>query len=194
MKKILTLSCMIILVAPALHAQSHRHEINAGVGLWSSNQIINALSDVIVTAVPIGVAVKNSVSYGAWHAAYRYNLTSRFSLGGVLAVDYNTSDGYFHNVKTGVFNSYYYTLAAEATFHYVQTAVVQLYATAGAGASLYDQKYTADGSGRRESDSLLFFNFQATPIGIKIGKAVGGFAELGVGYKGIVSAGVFARF
>jgi hypothetical protein len=35
---------------------------------------------------------------------------------------------------------------------------------------------------------------QVTPIGIRIGSNVAGFAELGFGYKGLINLGVAARF
>ena len=39
-----------------------------------------------------------------------------------------------------------------------------------------------------------WFTFQATAFGVRFGKKVYGFAELGCGYKGILSIGIGTRF
>ena len=68
------------------------------------------------------------------------------------------------------------------------------------GASLAhfsDQNYNENGklTGEKNSSNDVFFNFQASLIGIEVGnQQVRGFAELGIGEQGIGLAGVRFKF
>ena len=43
-------------------------------------------------------------------------------------------------------------------------------------------------------DASTTFNFQATFVGVEVGGALRGFAELGVGEQGIILAGIRYKF
>ena len=78
-------------------------------------------------------------------------------------------------------------------YSYLNKGNFALYERLGAGEALYKQKYTSN-EGKKDTNDNVHFNFQITPIGIKYGSRFGVFAEAGFGYKGILSAGLFARF
>ncbi|MDZ7738042.1 MAG: hypothetical protein U5K32_03030 [Bacteroidales bacterium] len=40
----------------------------------------------------------------------------------------------------------------------------------------------------------MFRHFQVSPLGFRLGKQIGAFAEIGFGYKGILNAGISAYF
>lgn len=194
MKKIVLSILILTTVCLGLSAQDlKRHEINLGVGILSSNQFIDALTQVIVSSIPYNVKLENSTSYGAIHVAYRYSIIRRLSLGGIFVYDYNNADAVQMDIKRGKFNNHYITLAAEVDFKYIDREKFKLYSLVGVGATLLHQVYHDNFISNTEKNSNVFFNFQITPIGIKFGNTFGGLAELGFGYKGIITAGFVYR-
>ena len=187
MKKVALLTVTMFLLVASMNAQSKKNELDLGVGVWSSNQIVGTLSDVIVSGLT-GLKMENKSYIGAWHLGYKYSTSDRFALGPVLAFDRGTSD-----VSSGKFTSNFYTLAVEGDYKYVNSDKFKLYSLAGVGATMLNQTYKPD-AGDNKSQSKTFFNGQITPIGIKYGSSAGVFAELGFGYKGILCVGVFCRF
>ena len=192
MKKVtLLLVVAAFLFVSSMNAQ--KSEIDLGVGVGSSNQIVGALADMIVTGLTPGIEMKNNKSIGAWHLGYKYSASDRFAVGPVLTFDRSTSDAILGSISSGKFTSNYYTLAIEGDYKYINSDMFKLYSLVGVGATMLNQAYKPD-AGDNKSQSKTFFNGQVTPIGIKYGSSVGVFAELGFGYKGIVCAGVFFRF
>ena len=193
MKKVFLLTAAVFLFAASMNAQSRKSEIDLGVGVGSSNQILGALTNMIVTGLTPGMEMKNNKSIGAWHLGYKYSVADRFALGPVLTFDRSTSDAILGSVSSGKFTSNYFTLAVEGDYKYVNSDKFKLYSLVGVGATMLNQTYKPD-AGDNKSQSKTFFNGQITPIGIKFGSSAGIFAELGFGYKGIICAGVFFRF
>jgi hypothetical protein len=195
MKKVaLLLGLTAFLFVSSANAQSKKNEVDFGVGVGSSNQIIGTMSDMIASVfLPEGVGMKNSTSPGAFHLGYKYSLSDRIALGPVFTYDLNTSDAIVDNVKTGKFTSNYYTFSLEGDYKYVNRDKLKLYALVGAGATILNQTYKDNQSGKH-GEKQTFFNFQVTPIGVKYGDSFGVFTELGFGYKGILCAGLFYRF
>ena len=120
-------------------------------------------------------------------------LTERFSLGGTFAYEKITSDAYLDNVKEGRFKNKYYTIAPEVGFKYLKSDIISIYSLAGIGGTYTSRNHTSD-SAEKTDDSTLYFNFQITPVGIKVGKSFGVYGELGFGYKGLLNIGAFAQF
>ena len=199
-RKILIFSFLLLVSASVfnVHSQSRRNELRLGVGIFSTSQFIDAFSDVIISTIPTGTTVQNGSSIGAWQAGYRYLLTDRWAVGGSFIFDYETADAIrnisgFGDTKIGDFKRFHYTLGAEADFSYIAREKFAFYSSLGIGATLYHQTYRQEGATNTDSDDLIHFNFQVTPIGLKFGNVWGGFLELGFGYKGIISLGLFCR-
>jgi hypothetical protein len=196
MKKVtLLLGLATFLFIFSTNAQSKKSEVDLGVGVWSSNQIIGTMSDIIASVfLPEGASMKNSSSPGAFHLGYKYSLSERIALGPVFIFDMNTSDAVVGDVKPGKFTSNYYTLSLEGDYKYVNLDKLKLYVLLGAGGTILNQTYKDNQTGKKNDEKQAFFNFQVTPVGVKYGDSFGVFAELGFGYKGILSAGLFYRF
>jgi hypothetical protein len=84
------------------------------------------------------------------------------------------------------------TFAAEGAYSYFSRGNVRLYGLLGAGFTNLDSTYR--GEGGDDSDAVNYFNFHVSPIGIAFGKQFGGTAEVGIGYRGIVSLGLYYKF
>lgn len=86
----------------------------------------------------------------------------------------------------------YHTIAGELQFNYIAKPYFRLYSGLGLGLTNYTEKYRPT-TGNTETNSATHFNFQVTPIGLKVGNAIGFFGEVGFGYKGVICVGLYTR-
>jgi hypothetical protein len=82
-------------------------------------------------------------------------------------------------------------MAFECVFHHYDKGNVAIYSLAGL-AHYFTQDQMINYSDQTYSDGGM--TFQATPLGVRFGKTVGVFAELGFGYKGILNFGIGSKF
>ena len=87
-------------------------------------------------------------------------------------------------------------LTAGLRFTYYQTNFVQLYSglSLGVRMNIESKKATLPYDSFAPSIGNVGVAFQATAFGVRFGKQVYGFAELGCGYKGILNVGIGTRF
>ncbi len=197
MKRLLISSICLLSLSSAAMAQEEtpvgRNEISVGYGFLSTSQMINIFSDALASSLTGGNYSKtNSTWSGNFFVAYKFAPSKRISLGLTYAHTKNTADISIHDVPSGTSTTNYHTIAGELQFNYVSKPFFRLYSLAGAGMSSYTEKYKPT-VGSTETNSAAHFNFQLTPIGVKVGNRIGFFGELGVGYKGLVCAGLYAR-
>jgi hypothetical protein len=194
-KTFLFLGLAAFLFVSPINAQSKKSEIDLGVGLFSSCQIVGIMSEIIVFGTT-GMKMEDSKYIGALHIGYKYSLSDRFAFGPVFTYDRGTSNINVSD-ETGIFSKgkitgNYYSLALEGDYKYINSDKFKLYSLLGVGATVLDQSFKMDAT--KKSLSKTFFNYQVTPVGVKFGDSSGAFAELGFGYKGIICAGIFYRF
>ena len=108
----------------------------------------------------------------------------------------NLYTDYAHSNKFGSYRNASMYLAAGVRFTFYKTDFVQLYSGLSLGAVLNVESYkgSVDMSSFAPSFAGAGFTFQATAFGVRFGKRVYGFAELGCGYKGVLSLGIGTRF
>jgi len=134
----------------------------------------------------------------------RYFLESRFSVG--ITAGFQTIKGgvyYYDGILENTYSMINKTIAAEMTMVYMNKRRVQMYVLTGFGVSMssvtsndpVNNSYTP-GIG----PTMIFepmtgtrFNWQLDPVCIRVGGKLAGFAELGLGYKGILNAGISYR-
>ncbi len=133
---------------------------------------------------------------GNYFITYRKAFTDKFLLGLTAGSESFAYDKYYNENPYKTFIAHYNvnitTVAVESKVIYYNGKKLRLYGFAGLGARLYSEKSTPaqsfDGIGGK-----VFFNTQATPLGISFGKKLSGFLEVGLGYKGLINAGVTYR-
>ncbi|MGA3014799.1 MAG: hypothetical protein ABSD71_12295 [Bacteroidales bacterium] len=81
---------------------------------------------------------------------------------------------------------------ARVSFCYVDKPVVHMYSGVGIGVTM--DFATARGNGESSTDRKLFPAGQLTLMGIRFGRAFGGFFEFGIGTYGILNAGLSYKF
>jgi hypothetical protein len=81
---------------------------------------------------------------------------------------------------------------AKITFSYVSKPIIHMYSGIGIGITM--DFATEKTNGESSSDRKLFPAGQLTLMGLRFGRAFGGFIEFGVGTYGILNAGLSYRF
>jgi hypothetical protein len=189
---------LIILTFNVKLIAQKQHELNASYGVVTTEQIITSLVTVTITVVG-GVAgnylISDFKSTGGLFLTYRHHTKNgKAAFGLAMGID-NTKGKIINastNVEKGTITSKSFTIAGEGLVNYLNKEKFKLYGFLGAGYSTIKFSYTPSVTAVNPSSG--HFNFQATPIGFRFGKDVGGFIELGFGYKGLFNAGLFANF
>jgi len=164
----------MICFLPRLHAQAGKSEIAIGYGYYSEYSFANHYTNGNLITSSWGVPV----------LTYRYYLTRGVTLG--LGIGYE-------DIPTwGTF----VTIAPELSFAYMDTrharVRVKLYGSVSYGVALFQNKELQPGEANNSGPWA--YGFQATPIGIRVGRQFAGFFEVGMGYKGIFHGGIALRF
>ena len=152
------------------HAQKGKSEFALGYGYWSIYTFANG--------TPF------NTSSGTTTLTYRYYLSKDISLG--LGLGYENVSNWASFV----------TVCPEITVKYLDTrddrVRVRLYGSASYGISVLGDNVIKPGDA--DESGVKPYAFQLTPIGVRFGRQLGYFVELGMGYKGLLSAGASFRF
>jgi len=168
------------------------HEVELGMGLFSFNQVLQFFTQAV------GEELDNAKPIGEFRLAYRYNITEKFGLGAMTSFSCLKGDRTRkYHIKIGDYKGYYYTFALEFDYKFINNKNFKLYSLAGIGLAYCHEILKLD-TGEVIKDDLLsndiIPSFQLTPIGLKFGQKIGGFLEIGFGYRGIITGGAFMRF
>lgn len=170
--------------------QQKRHQISGGMGVASTAQIINSFVEFLSGYSKSRLT--NSHNIGEFRLSYTYRPKERWHFGGTFSYNHTDSDIYRNDEKIGDRRNAFYTLAVEAGYFYLKREKVKLYSQMGAGVSFVTNTETEiNYPDNSRKNSGVLFNSHYSPIGIQYGKDWGGFAEIGFGYRGILSAGLF---
>ena len=167
---VLFFALLMICFAHRSFAQRAKSEIAMGYGYYSIYSYVQGKP--------------YSASSGSSVISYKYYINKNVTIG--MGIGYE-------NIRTwGSFVSF----VPEMTFCYLDTRNdlirVRLYGGLGYGVSVFNDFNRQPGMADRSG--LWATGFQATPFGMRIGRQVAGFIEVGVGYKGTVHGGLEVRF
>ena len=194
MKKILF--AVLLLMGMSYYVQAQEHQVSVGFGAPSSNHIADLFFTVakdMITGLAGGDSgLENKRSVGEFRAGYAYYPTERMSVGATVSILQTAADAVRSGTSSGEYSTRYLTFAAEGTYNYLTREKFRLYGLIGAGVTNLNARYTVQG--QNESDNANVFNFHLSPIGAAFGRQFGGTAEVGFGYRGIVSLGLFYKF
>ena len=158
---------------PASYGQKGKSEISAAYGYWSIYTFVN------------GKPFSNSSGTGMLN--YKYYLTQRFTLGMVF--------GYENISNWGSF----LTFAPEFSYTYLDTKDdrirIKLYGSGSLGMTVFDDFFVYnDIFSHHKDESGPKVTAHASPFGMRIGRKLAGFVEIGLGYKGLINMGASYRF
>ncbi len=180
-----------------LAARDGKSEIALGYGLFSTANAIAQSADIYSTGLSAGMTSVERQHSGTFHIGYNYyDYTTQclpVAIGGTFLYEQAQSVAFAGDIDAGRFNDQFYTLMGKINLIYFDRGKLMLYGTMAAGATYCTRRFTAN-DGSSDFAGVVHLNFQLSPVGIKYGNNVGIFVEAGLGSKGMVCAGVFARF
>ncbi|MFI5134262.1 MAG: hypothetical protein ACHQD9_00285 [Chitinophagales bacterium] len=186
-----------VTLAQCLYAQTeNRNSVSAGYGVLTVQDVATFVTDIIISPVTLdAVSVTNIRSSGVMFIEYSHFFDSHWRI--VANANYSVlkSDFVYASDQSsyGTGTDQYSTLMAGVNYHWFIHPTVELYSGVQIGGSYVHSKQTYT-TGDNATNNSFAFAFQVTPIGVRFGKAFGGFTELGIGYKGLICAGVDYRF
>jgi hypothetical protein len=176
-------------------SQNRRHDISLSYGIATSDQIKDILKEVLSVVLTFGTARKENVSYpGAFFITYRYSTNSRLGIGLTAGLDSSKGDLIFLDKNVGSFRENHFTFAAEVDYRWIMKRGFQLYSGLGAGVTVERITHDVDSYDEPHRFTNLSFAPQVTLVGLRFGRKIGVFAEIGGGYKGLVNIGVNGQF
>ncbi|RUT72211.1 hypothetical protein D0817_00910 [Flavobacterium cupreum] len=197
MKKVIVLSVLLLCATIAKAQDTEKNEIRVGYSDATFIQLGDGFADAFSNAIVSGLSgvkykdAKNK-TIGMFEAGYRYNINERLKIGGDLS--YLKSEDTFKastaNAKSVTRNTNYLMGLATVEFSYIRTSLLNFYGSGGLGIISGSIKET----GGSYSSNEVGFAYQINPAGLRVGKKLGAFVELGYGYKGIATAGINYRF
>lgn len=197
MKKNLILIVLIALATlTSITTKAQKNEINVSYGVVSANAFSEFYAESILNGITLGSHdFKNFKSTGSLGIDYYRSVSDHIKLGAALIYEQISRDYYFEKKFRGKIEANYITIMPQVKFLYITKPAFELYSSLAAGASLRYEEFQPSKSGVKKDDaSDIFFAFQANLLGIRVGKKLGGFVELGLGNKGIINGGISYRF
>jgi Outer membrane protein beta-barrel domain len=168
----ITLVCsafLMLFMANQSQAQKGKSELALGYGYWSIYNLANG--------------VPYNQSSGTFSLTYRYYITKNVTLG----MGFGSENINNYGSMT--------TIAPELTACYMDTKDsrirVRLYGSASYGITIFNDN--DKNTGHVDQSAIWAYAFQATPFGIRIGRQLAFFTELGIGYKGLFHSGLDLR-
>ena len=163
---------------PFSHAQRGKSEISVAYGLYSAYSLVDH-------ATPTRPAYTNSSGVGMLN--YKYYLKKNITIG--MAIGYENISSW----------GSWLSFTPEFTYTYFDNPHdrirVKMYGGASIGLTVFDDFFVyRDIYSHHADESGAKVTGQITPFGIRIGRKLGGFMELGLGYKGLVNFGAAYRF
>lgn len=198
MKKSITLLLSLLIgINVAMADERGRHTIGVGTGVLTLGETVEVISR-------IGTAIFQSGSKfehigGADHnlyGEYKYSFGRLFDIGAVVAFndfDYQVMEG---EVQVGSRKNDYFCFALENNITYWRKGMFRIYGTLGVGMYHFSIVDT-DKEGKKARRHNNGTCYQISPLCLSLGGRLGGYVELGVpwiGYKGMISGGVYYNF
>lgn len=194
---------MILLVANGAMAQSKKgdFEVNASWGYLSMPEIDGIASTAFSYLATLGTYCSDNKSFtGAIAVAGKYYVTNRINVGLALTYEQEKREPWSRiggtQTKLGDIHVDSYCIMPSASVIYLNKKYIQLYGDVAVGVGIQNERFTAQKgtSVKNDSNTSTYFAFQLSPIGVRVGGKLAGFAEYGVGYKGCILAGISYRF
>ncbi len=174
----------LLLLPNILQAQKQgTFDFNVGAGILSTNHIINILVDIVTFDDS-----RTTFRTPAINTTLKYAIKDNWFVNADGSYELEKEDLYKNEAIVGHRKNSYYSIGIGTEYHYLNKEFIQVYSGGAIGGTFK----TSNTNGTIENDHG--FNFQLNLIGVRIGKKVAGTLELGVGYKGIINAGLSYQY
>lgn len=188
----------VLLLLSSKHSFAQRNEFDASINIGNATIVSKGTFETVFT--------NNELTPKSFSPSFFLTLKHYFPnhlglgiTGGIFFDhgDYAAGDhDNYYNI--GTYSRTSFIVSPELEVPYYIEHGLKLYMIVGLGArfsnvniSYYPNSYAPY---THPETSVIIPAFQYTPIGIRFGSGIGGFAEFGWGYKGILNGGFFMKF
>ena len=193
MKRILLLLLMLQIGNCFAQSQKGTFQINGSYGFISAPRVANYASNILGTVGTLGnYDVYDHKNTGPVSVHPKYYISDRIKLGLNLTFEQQKEKTKDNGQNTGKIKSNYYSFMPSFTYNYWQRDNCQVYGCLSLGAGIENSTFSPVNKETysEKTDNSLQFAYQVSVFGIRYGKKVGVFMELGYGYNGIFQAGL----
>lgn len=187
MKKTVLVAIFGLISTLAFSQEKGTHEIKLGVGFETSNEFLNTVEDITS-----GVSYANTTVTPAFNLTYKIAIKDKWFFYADAAYQVVTEDVIENGLTTGDVSQRYFTVGFGSDYHYISKDWFQMYSGASIAYTSQNADFTTSSNIEDKSDG--YFNFHVNALGFRFGKALAGFVELGVGYRGVANVGVSYQF
>lgn len=176
-------------IFPSIAQDKGKNEIEVSFGILPTEHVAAELFSIFFLAL-LGDHPDKKLDGGAFAFAYKYHVSEKVAVGASSAYNAFAYDNTAIDWPDIDLRSKTFSLAGEANLYYLKKTNVNLYGALGVGFfASWQRRYDGISQASYVSPTLHF-----TPFGVRVGQNVGGFLELGYGFKGMVNGGLSVRF
>ncbi|MFS4467502.1 hypothetical protein [Maribacter sp. 2210JD10-5] len=196
--KMMAIVYALVFSATAIAQEKGTSEISFGYGGATSYEVENTLGDMLSTIITLGTVSYDDVEYtGAFHAKYKYAIIDNLLVGISGVYEEAEDKERFGSANVAKRKSRIYSIALESDYSYINRKHFKVYSGVGLGYRMVDTKSkpTAASTDTKISNERTHgLAYHINGIGIRAGRAIGVFVEVGYGYRGIINAGLSIQF
>lgn len=160
-----------------------RNAISMSYGLMSINDFSTIMNNFFPS---VGEIEGRPVwATGSINLGYTYRLYENIEVGGMFGYSGNMGN----MTERGAVQKNFFSIMPQAKYNWYHNGKIKLYSRLAAGVLIISIN-NASGNTEIPDKTAASFTFQASPIGIEIGRYVAFFAEAGFGATGIITVGV----
>ena len=194
MKKLTTFILALLMSTFAFGQEKGTHDIGIGIGIFTTNDFLDATSSIIESGISIGtITYKNATSLPALYLNYKIAAKNKWFFYADGVYQSISEDVYVDDIKVGDLKHTYLTFGFGTDYHYVSKDWLQIYSGASIAYTAQYSNFTGSSPGFEDGNDG-YFNFHVNALGFRFGKALAATLEIGVGYKGIANLGVSYQF
>jgi hypothetical protein len=184
--KIGLLSCTVI---PGIAQDKGKGELAVSFGILPTEHVAAEVFSIFFLAL-LGEQPDKKIDHGTFAFSYKYRVSKKVAVGACGAYNAFAFDDTVMDWPDTDPRAKTFTFAGEANLYYLKKTNLDLYGSLGAGMFVSWQR-AYDGVSQKNYVSPTL---HCTAFGMRVGKDVGGFLELGYGFKGMVNGGLSFRF
>lgn len=194
MKRLFSTLLILSFITTVFSQEKGTHDLSISVGGITNNDFLNIVSEIVVTGVSAGSeSYVNSKSTPSIAITYKNALMDNWFLYGDVVYQSFKKDILLSGVAAGSLNNIFLTFGLGSEYHYVHGEWFQMYSGLSLAYTNQYSNYTGNSSEIKDGSGGNF-NYQINALGFRVGKSLAGFAELGIGYKGVASIGISYQF
>lgn len=168
-------------------------EINGSYGFISAPRVANYASNILGSVGTLGnYDVCDHENSGPVSVHPKYYISDKIKLGLNITFEQEKEKTMDNGLNTGKIKSNYYSFMPSVTYNYWQQDNCQVYGCVSLGVGTENSTFSPVNKElySEKTEHSVKFAYQVSLFGIRYGKKVGVFMELGYGYNGIFQAGI----